>query len=109
MRLDRDGQQRADVDRTARCERRLIRLVATVDQPWTRPASDFRHPDLIGYAMRNPSHLLDAALTLCQAWIAAKQPDGGVNVGSYEPWSRAMSGLMDVIKVPGFMANADQK
>jgi len=86
----------------------LIRLVAATETPWTRPASDFRHPDLIGHVLRRRGRLIGAALTLCRAWVAAGQPEGDISVGSYEAWSRAMSGLMDVIEVPGFMANADQ-
>jgi len=86
----------------------LIRLVAATETPWTRPASDFRHPDLIGYCERNRGSLIGAALTLCRAWVAAGMPDGDVNVGSYEAWSRVMSGLLDVIGVPGFMDNTGE-
>ncbi|MEJ7639709.1 MAG: hypothetical protein WKF75_17485, partial [Singulisphaera sp.] len=105
MRLGRDGQQRADVDRVGP-QTPLIRLVAATETPWTREASEFRHPDLIGYVLRRRGELIAAALTLCRAWVAAGRPEGDVTVGSYEGWSRAMSGLMDVVGVPGFMANA---
>jgi hypothetical protein len=86
----------------------LIRLVSAAEKPWTRPASDFLHPDLTGYVRVRRGELIGAALTLCRAWVAAGRPEGEVNVGSYEPWSRAMSGLMDVIGVSGFMANAGE-
>ena len=84
----------------------LIRMVATVDEPWTRPPSDFQHPDLIGWATARRGPLIGAALTLCRAWVAADQPSGAVAVGSYEPWARAMGGIMGVVGRPDFMANA---
>ncbi len=86
----------------------LIRLVATEDHPWRRPYPSFRHPDLIGFTSRNRGILIRSALILCRAWIAAGQPEGEVSVGSFESWSRAMSGLMEVIGVGDFMKNADQ-
>lgn len=86
----------------------LIRLVAATETPWTRPATDFRHPDLMAHVLTRRGPLIAAALTLCRAWVAAGRPEGDVTVGSYEGWSRAMSGLMDVIGVPDFMANAPQ-
>jgi len=84
----------------------LIRMVATVDEPWTRPPSDFQYPDLIGWARDHRGPLVGAALTLCRAWVAAGRPAGSVAVGSYEPWARVMGGIMDVVGRPDFMANA---
>jgi len=86
----------------------MIRLVAASETPWTRPATEFRHPDLIASILRYRGWLISAALTLCRAWIVAGRPSGDVTVGSYEVWSRSMSGLLDVIGVPGFMENAVQ-
>ena len=84
----------------------LIRLVAATETPWTRPATDFHHPDLMAHVLSCRGELIRAAVTLCQAWVAAGLPKGGVSVGSFESWSRTMSGLLEVIGVPGFMANA---
>jgi hypothetical protein len=86
----------------------LVRLVAPCEEPWNRPASDFRHPDLVGFARANRGALVGAALTLGRAWVAAGRPAGGRTVGSYEAWSRALGGAMEVIGRPGFMANAPQ-
>ncbi|WP_165252741.1 hypothetical protein [Paludisphaera soli] len=84
----------------------LIRMVAPVEEPWTRPPSDFQHPDLIAWAAAHRGPLIGAALTLCRAWMAAGRPDGSVAVGSYEPWARVMGGIMGSIGRPDFMANA---
>jgi putative DNA primase/helicase len=84
----------------------LIRLVARAEKPWERPASGFRHPDLLGWALANRGPLVAAALTLCRAWVAAGRPMGRVTVGSYESWAATLGGIMEVIHCPGFMANA---
>jgi hypothetical protein len=86
----------------------LIRLVATVDRPWMRPAEEFRHPELVRWALAKRGALVHAALTLCRAWFAAGRPAGQVAVGSYESWAQVMGGILEVINVPGFMANAPE-
>ena len=65
-----------------------IRLDADVEHPWER--TNFRHPDLRGWVRANRSNLVEAALTLIQAWITTGQPNGPVSFGMFEAWSRVL-------------------
>lgn len=80
-----------------------IRLDAKVDRPWER--KDFRHPDLVSWSAEHRSDLMWAALTLGRAWLAAGRPVGRITLGMFENWARVISGVLDVAKIPGFLAN----
>lgn len=83
-----------------------IRLDARVDAPWER--TGFQHPNLIGWATANRGQLVWAALTLCQAWLAAGKPAGRQTLGMFEGWVETMGGILDVAGVPGLLANAQE-
>lgn len=82
-----------------------IRLDAMTDQPWLR--NKFRHPDLREWAGNNRPHLVWAALTLIQNWIAAghPQPKNTFPLGMFESWSRVMGGIMECAGISGFLGN----
>jgi hypothetical protein len=82
------------------------RLDAGSDAPWER--TEFRHPNLIAWTKDNRGQLVWAALTLCQAWVAAGRPRGSQTLGMFESWAEVMGGILDVAGVPGLMANAKQ-
>jgi hypothetical protein len=82
------------------------RLDAQVDAPWERNV--FRHPNLLGWAKGQRGFLVQAALTLCQAWIAARRPAGAQPLGMFENWAAVMGGILDVAGVPGLLGNAQQ-
>ncbi len=82
------------------------RLDARVDAPWER--TGFRHPDLMAWAIQNRGQLVWAALTLCQAWIAAGRPSGKQTLGMFESWAAVMGGILDVAGVPGLLDNAKE-
>lgn len=82
------------------------RLDARVDAPWKR--SSFRHPDLVGWARANRGALAHAALTLCQAWVAAGRPAGLQTLGMFVGWAAVIGGVLDVAGVPGLLGNARQ-
>jgi hypothetical protein len=86
--------------------RRIVacRLDAKMDQPWLRENSGFRHPDLKAWAHANRGQLIWAVLTMIRAWIAAGRPNGTTTLGKYEKWSAVMGGIMDVARIPGFLA-----
>src|SRR5207244_2518221 len=75
------------------------RLDARVDAPWER--SEFRHPHLIRWAKENRGALVHAALTLCQAWVAAGRPAGQRTLGMFEGWAEVVGGVLEVAGVPG--------
>jgi hypothetical protein len=82
-----------------------IRLDAMTDQPWLR--NEFRHPDLREWAGNNRPHLVWAALTLIQNWIAAGRPlsKSSSTLGMFESWSGVMGGIMECAGISGFLGN----
>lgn len=64
------------------------RLHTDLERPDTRPPSDFKEPDLEGYATANRAQLVTAILTILRAYIVAGSPhvDGAV-WGSFEAWA----------------------
>jgi hypothetical protein len=80
-----------------------IRLDAKTDTPWKR--TGFKYPDLQAWAIAHRGELVWAALTLIQAWQAAGRPHGTGLLGRFEAWARTMGGILDVVGVPGLLAN----
>jgi len=68
-----------------------IRLDAKVERPWLREG--FRHPDLRQWMNENRGELIWGALTIIQAWITEKRPDGPTILGGFE---RGVSSLRQV-------------
>src|SRR2546426_556828 len=89
----------------------FINVDARVEDPWEMSQREqmmgrkFRHENIMRWAHDHRGQLVAAALSLCQAWIAAGQPKGKYTLGSFESWSWVMGGILDVIGVPGFMEN----
>jgi hypothetical protein len=80
------------------------RLDAKMESPWE--GRKFRHKNIAQWAKRHRGELLGAALTLCQAWIAAGRPAGSKSLGMFESWAETIGGIMEVAGVSGFMENA---
>ncbi|OHC75209.1 MAG: ATPase [Rhodospirillales bacterium RIFCSPLOWO2_02_FULL_58_16] len=84
-----------------------IRLDAHVDRPWRR--NGFRHPDLLSWVRANRATLVAACLTLGRAWVVAGRPRyRATTMGSFESWAETMGGILDVVGVPGFLANSEE-
>lgn len=63
-----------------------IRLRSSEEHPEER--TEFRHPDLVAYALANRSKLLTAALTILRAYFLAGKPKSQlVPFGSFTGWS----------------------
>jgi hypothetical protein len=86
-----------------RCIR--IHMDAEIERAWRR--QEFRHMPVTGWAIQHRSELIQAALVLGQAWIAAGKPLHPVRLGSFEQWSEVMGGILQVAGVPGFLGNLD--
>jgi hypothetical protein len=80
------------------------RLDSQTDAPWDR--TGFRHPNLLAWVRENRGRLVWAALTLCQAWVATGRPAGKQTLGMFESWAEVIGGILDVVGVPGLLANA---
>jgi len=86
-----------------------VRLDAKQARPWMRDPSQFQHPRLIEWLTENRGTLLRAMLTIARAWAVAgkPQPLNTPNLGGYEPWVRVIGGVLEYIKVPGFLSNLE--
>lgn len=82
-----------------------IRLDARLDRPWLR--TGFRH-NLPSYAYQQRPELVWAALTMVQAWLRADRPTGTQVLGTYESWAGTLGGILDVLRVPGFLGDLEQ-
>jgi putative DNA primase/helicase len=65
----------------------------------------FKHPDLLRWATENRPKLVQAALTIVQAWIAIGRPAGTRTLGGFESWSHVMGGILENAGVDGFLGN----
>jgi hypothetical protein len=61
----------------------------------------FKHREILVWARANRPALVHSILTLVQAWLAAGQPPGDVQLGMYESWSGVVSGVLEVAGVEG--------
>lgn len=100
-------------------------------RPSDRPASSFRHQDLIGWATQYRTTLVQAALTLIGHWVrgqAITRAETGHNefmrmqevhgeatdwtpertLGSYTRWSQVIGGILKAADVQGFLSNRDR-
>jgi len=70
-----------------------VRIETGVERPEQR--TNFRHPDLLRYALAHRAELLSAALTVLRAYFVAGCPKVAMRpMGSYEEWSRVVRGAL---------------
>lgn len=76
-----------------------------------REGSEYRHPDLTGWAMENRGTLLLAVMTVLRGWVAAGRPghSRGSTMGSFEAWDRMMSGICAFAGYPEFLTDARER
>lgn len=71
----------------------ISRVESAREDPRTRPASSFRHPELLDALARIRPRLVRAALVILKAYLFAREAGAtgeveGSTMGSFEPWSR---------------------
>jgi hypothetical protein len=86
------------------------RLDAQLAQPWLRQPSEFKHPDLIRWVRQKRGDIIAAMLTVARSWVVAGKPKPNdlVSIGSYESFCEVLGGILDYIKVKGFLGNLQQ-
>lgn len=86
------------------------RLDAQLAQPWLRQPSEFKHPDLIKWVRQKRGDIIAAMLTVARSWVVAgkTKPNDLVSIGSYESFCEVLGGILDYIKVKGFLGNLQQ-
>lgn len=80
-----------------------VRLDARMDRPFER--TRFRHK-LPEWSNEQQYRLIEAALLIWRAWVWEGRPKGTVSLGSFDGWAKTMGGVLDVVGIPGFLANA---
>jgi hypothetical protein len=80
-----------------------IRLDPGVERPEQR--TGFAHPELVLWVREQRAILVSACLSLIQAWLEARCPDGDATLGSYESWARILGG---VLGVSGFLTERER-
>ncbi len=80
-----------------------IGLDAQTDEPWRR--TDWRH-ELPRWAYKHRAEMVRAALTVGRAWISRGRPMGKVTLGSFDNWARVLGGMLGILEVKDFLANA---
>jgi hypothetical protein len=79
-----------------------IRLDAEMEDPASR--TGFRHNPLTTWVRANRGDLLWAVLTIIQNWIASgRLPFTTRSLGSFEPWARAIGGILEAAGISGFL------
>jgi hypothetical protein len=85
--------------RTIRC-----RLVSEHERPELR--SNFLHPDLKEWVIREQERLIQAAHTVVQHWIQEGKPKPHVKaLGMFEHWTWVIGGILESAGVEGFLTN----
>jgi len=84
-----------------------IKMDAGMDHPERRTKDQFKHPDLLPWVKDNRKSLIQAILTMIQAWIKQGRPTSDIRIGSFEEWSAVIGGILKVGGVPGFLENLD--
>lgn len=87
-----------------RCVR--IRLNPKEEQPWLR--GGFTHPSIREWALQHRADLVRAVLTIIRSWIWAGGPEGQQILGSFEPWSRTIGGMVGHLGLTGFLSGANE-
>lgn len=80
-----------------------IRLDAEMEFPEDRRPDQFAIPNLKAWVRENRAALVEAALTIIQAWVCAGMPNGSKSKASFETWAAVMSGILENAGVEGFL------
>lgn len=80
-----------------------IRLDAEMEFPEDRRPDEFAIPNLKAWVRDNRPALVQAALTIIQAWVRAGMPNGSKSKASFETWAAVLSGILEHAGVEGFL------
>jgi putative DNA primase/helicase len=84
-----------------------IRLDSKTDRPWER--EQFRHKELMGWVDEQRGDLVWAGLTMIRSWVnAGMSAILGKSLGSFEAWSRIIGGILEHIRIEGFLGNLSE-
>jgi hypothetical protein len=78
-----------------------IRMDAGVENPEYR--TNFRHPDLKRWCLKNRPLLVWAALTLVQSWLSAGSPMANRPLGMFQGFADVLGGILEHAGIQGFL------
>ena len=84
------------------------RIVPIMLQPGTdtpEERDDFRHPDILRYAMESRLRSLGACMAIIEAWRDAGRPLAATRLGGFERWSQVVGGIMGVAGYDEWLSN----
>jgi hypothetical protein len=84
-----------------------IRLDAKESQPFRR--TGFRHANLRSWVMAHRGELIAALLTIARCWYLRGRPQPKTlrPLGSFEAWCNTIGGMLELVGMEKFLANAD--
>lgn len=96
----------------------LIELDAKTENPAERARSNFKHPNIQQYVLKNWKVIFEALTVLVLNWIEKGRPtveeawcwEGTAPPpqGSYEGWYDVIGGILCAARIPGFLCNRKQ-
>ncbi len=89
--------------------RRTVPIYLNAHMETPHIGREFRHANVKRWAREHRGELIRACLTLVQSWITAERPRWtGKPLGKFEEWSAIMGGILEHLKVPGFLDNLSE-
>ncbi|MBF0504835.1 MAG: DUF3854 domain-containing protein [Candidatus Omnitrophica bacterium] len=82
-----------------------LRMDARMENPHLRNPNTFKHPNLLEWVSKNRAQLIWAICTIVQFWISRGMPRSKKSLGMFEDWSAKGGGLLETVKVDGFLEN----
>ncbi|MBL8822443.1 MAG: hypothetical protein JNJ77_07645 [Planctomycetia bacterium] len=89
--------------------RRMVWIQLDAQDPNPAMRTGFLHPNILLWVHTERRRLMHACLTLLRYWHTQGRPIGNTAMGKYESWAGVMSGILDCLQVPGFLANVQQQ
>jgi len=85
-----------------------IRIVSPHADP--TQATGFRHANLDDWIQEHRNEFIAHILTIICGWVnAGKRKFSGTPLASYVSWSEIIGGILEFVRVPGFLEDADEK
>lgn len=88
--------------------RRFITIDLMAQDARPEDRTGFKHSNLIRYVLDNQAKLLASVLTLWKYWICQGKPRSKHQLGSFEIWSETVGGVLELVGIPGFLANRER-
>ncbi|MFD3498811.1 bifunctional DNA primase/polymerase [Streptomyces sp. NPDC058678] len=85
--------------------RRTLWVRLDPDCPNPDQRGNFKVGDLRVWLAENASTIVAALVTMVRGWLAAGAKTINTRMGDYSQWASVIAGILDYLKVPGWLAN----